>query len=105
ELALRGQTSRYSFALDGRTFDVRVDPLRGEDGSIRGTVAVAFDVTERDHAEAAIRASREELRRLTARMNCIEEEERRRIAREIHDEMGQRLTALHLELDLLRREI
>jgi len=66
---------------------------------------VAFDVTERDHAEAAIRASREELRRLTARMNCIEEEERRRIAREIHDEMGQRLTALHLELDLLRREI
>ena len=102
-LALRGQTARYSFALDGRTFDVRVDPLRTENGTIQGTVAVAFDVTERERTEAAIRASREELRRLTARMSQAEEEQRRRIAREIHDEMGQRLTALHLELHLLRR--
>ena len=60
-------------------------------------------LTERERTEAAIRASREELRRLTARMSQAEEEQRRRIAREIHDEMGQRLTALHLELHLLRR--
>lgn len=102
-LALRGQTARYSFVLDGRTFDVRVDPLRTDNGIVRGTVAVAFDVTERERTEAAIRASREELRRLTAHMSDAEEEQRRRIAREIHDEMGQRLTALHLELHLLRR--
>ena len=60
-----------------------------------------------DHreTESALRASREQLRRLTAEMNHLQENERRRIARELHDEMGQRLTALRLDLGLLRGEL
>ncbi|HYH08767.1 MAG TPA: ATP-binding protein [Thermoanaerobaculia bacterium] len=102
---LHGSTERYTYDYHGLVFDVRVEPLRDEQGAIRGTVAVGFDTTERHRAEEALRASREELRELAARINVIEENERRRIAREIHDDMGQRLTTLRFEVDLLRREL
>lgn len=102
---LEGESVQYSYDYEGVTYDVRVDPLRDPDGSIRGTVAVAFDVTARRQAEEALRRSREVLRELAARMNFIQENERKRVARDIHDEMGQRLTALRLEVDLLRREL
>jgi two-component system sensor histidine kinase UhpB len=103
--ALQGEPAGYPFAYYGRMFDVSVEPLRNPDGTMRGCVAVAFDVTDRDRAQRELRASREALRNLTARMQSIEEDERRRVARELHDEMGGRLTALRFELDLLRREI
>ena len=55
--------------------------------------------------ESALRKSREQLRKLTAATNQVQENERRRIAREVHDELGQRLTALRLDLGLLRAEL
>lgn len=52
-----------------------------------------------------LRRSREELRLLTARLESIREEERSRIAREIHDELGQNLTALRLEIGSLLKKL
>ena len=56
------------------------------------------DVTEAKRAEAQLRASRTALRSLATRQQDIREDERSRIAREIHDSLGQALTALKLQL-------
>ncbi|EQA37206.1 GHKL domain protein [Leptospira inadai serovar Lyme str. 10] len=61
-------------------------------------------VFERTYAENYLRNSREELRALAARLQRVREEERVRIAREIHDELGQLLTVLKIDLSLLRKK-
>jgi signal transduction histidine kinase len=53
--------------------------------------------------ESRVRAQTADLRRLTDHLERAREEERTRIARELHDELGQELTALHLSLDLTRQ--
>jgi signal transduction histidine kinase len=58
---------------------------------------------ERDRAEREIRNSREQLRNLSAHLQSVREEERTRMAREIHDELGQSLTALKMDISWLNR--
>jgi two-component system sensor histidine kinase UhpB len=60
---------------------------------------------EGKRAEERIRKSRERLRNLSGRLQSLLEEERMRISREIHDQLGQALTALKLELSLVRRSL
>ncbi|MCK4799057.1 MAG: PAS domain S-box protein, partial [Spirochaetes bacterium] len=56
------------------------------------------DITERKKAEDDLRNSREQLKKLSANLQYIIEEERSKISREIHDELGQTLTALNMDL-------
>jgi PAS domain S-box-containing protein len=53
---------------------------------------------EQRRAEAALKESEQELRRLTSQLLTIQEQERRRVARELHDELGQALTVLKINL-------
>ena len=59
------------------------------------------DITERKQAEEQLKASREQLRSLSAHLQSVREEERTSLARDIHDELGQALTALKIDLSRL----
>lgn len=63
------------------------------------------DVTEQQLRDEQLQASTDELRALTARLEEIREEERRLLARELHDQVGQALTALRLDLGWLTAKL
>jgi PAS domain S-box-containing protein len=67
--------------------------------------AVGRDITIRKNAEQELKNSREQLRNLSAHLQSVREEERMVIAREIHDELGQALTALKMDLVWLRNRL
>lgn len=70
--------------------------------SRRNAVSLAENMTHELRAsEAKLQLSNENLRRLAAHAENIKEEERKRIAREIHDDLGQNLLALRIEADIL----
>jgi PAS domain S-box-containing protein len=68
-------------------------------------VVATIDITERKKAEEALQQNRERLRTLSRRLVEVQEEERRAIARELHDRVGQNLAALNLNLNILRSQL
>lgn len=72
----------------------------GEPDRLSGTVQ---DVTERQELEERVERSRRLLQRYASHVTSVREEERGEIAREIHDDLGQDLTALKLQLERVRR--
>src|SRR5438552_15610592 len=86
--------------LDGSTMWVEGDYMCFYDaaGRITGHFGIQRDVSDRVRAAEELEQSRAELRALAARLQTTREEERTRIAREIHDELGQALTALKLDV-------
>lgn len=62
---------------------------------------LTMEIAERKRTEAALHQSREQLRKLAVHLESVKEEERKRIARDIHDELGQSLLALRIEISLL----
>ncbi|MCB9897445.1 MAG: PAS domain-containing protein [Planctomycetes bacterium] len=77
--------------------------VREEDGAPRHHAGVLLDITERRLTEDELRATREQARELNARLLCAREEEQRRVSRELHDELGQDLTAVRLDLETILR--
>jgi signal transduction histidine kinase len=75
-----------------------------EDGRRYYTV-ILRDITVRKQAENALLASQRELRELSARVLEAREDEKARIARELHDELGQLLTALKMDLSWVRERV
>ncbi len=61
------------------------------------------DVTERRQAEEVLKESEERLRKLSGYLQKVQEEERKRIALEVHDELGQQLTVLKIEAALVQK--
>lgn len=80
-------------------------PIYDEKGHFKGSVVVLTDITERRRVERELHQSREELRSLSQHLQSVREKESKRIAREIHDELGQMLTALKMDLSWLCRKI
>jgi len=111
ELA-RGTRSSYTFEKrycrkDGRLIwaHVTASALPAEAGAPQRFVGMVEDVTERKAAEAELQRHRTQLRGLAARLEAAREAERARIAREIHDELGQALTALKIDVLWLKKRV
>ena len=68
-------------------------------------LVLANDITEKIEAEEKLKKSHEELRQLATHLQDIREDERTRIAREIHDELGQQLTGLKMDLSWLSKKM
>ncbi len=85
---------------DGRNYDIYDFPFKDIDGSSL-IMEVGLDITERKKAETELLNSREQLRHLSEHLQSVREEERTRIAREIHDELGQILTSLKIDASML----
>ncbi len=71
----------------------------GTGGEFLGTRVSNRDVTERKHSDGQLQRSRAELRRLSSRLLSIQEEERKKIARELHDGIGQTLSAVKFSIE------
>jgi signal transduction histidine kinase/HAMP domain-containing protein len=89
----------------GKHIEIRAIPRFDEDQNIIGLVHVVRDISQRVEAQRQIEKSREELRLLNSYLQNLREEERTRIAHEIHDELGQSLTALKIEVSWLAKKL
>lgn len=87
-----------------RWFDTIKMPIRGQDGAVVGTVGISRDITDRKRSEQELLESRAQLRELSAYLQSVREAERTRISRELHDELGQSLTALRLGLSFIESQ-
>ena len=79
-----------------------VSPLKDVHGKIVGPFAIIRDITERKRAEEELQRTLSQVRTLSRRLEVVREDERTRIARELHDELGVRLTCLKMDLSRLR---
>jgi len=89
------------FTKDGRILEVRVSGSRYHDhqGYPAGMLVIVTDVTERKRQEAALVKSEQQLRLLSSQLLCAQEKERKRVAQELHDGIGQSLTAIKFRLE------
>lgn len=97
----------YTSILSGRTTFVNTVfvPFAEADGSIKGGIGVVEEIRERVKAEQDLQRSREHLRNLSRHLLSTREEEQKRIARDIHDDLGQTLGAVKMEISWLKNRI
>jgi signal transduction histidine kinase len=103
---------RASLKLAEGDLTTRIEPIRGHDELSRlarafNDMAAALELRELRERQAneALRRSREQLRNLASYLQNVREQERTRIAREIHDEFGQSLTILKMDLSWLKNHM
>jgi two-component system sensor histidine kinase UhpB len=85
-----------------RWFLVRTVPLFGSDGKVLRWYGTSTDIEDLKRAEEALREAAVRLQSLSRRLLTVQEEERRHLSRELHDEFGQILAAINLHLHAAR---
>lgn len=93
------QLCELNLQINGKSslYQVHVMPNKAH-----GALMVIHDIDEQIRTEKELRRSQEQLRKLADHLQTAREEERTRIARDIHDHMGQELTALKIDVACLR---
>ncbi len=88
----------------GLMFPIELSILPVEQETGRSFCAFIRNITERKQAESSLKESSEQLRELSRHLQKVREEERTKIAREIHDELGQQLTGLKMDIAWLMKK-
>jgi len=99
ENAVVGKTGQLFFA------EWHSKPVVDEKGNYTYHLGVGIDITERKKIENALRESENNLRIISAQLMEAEERERNRISRELHDELGQSLSILKLDIGSIMRKL
>ncbi len=87
-----------------RWISIRARPRQAEDGGVLWD-GVVFDDTQSRLSQIELERSREELRELSRHLQTVREEEKQRIAREVHDELGATLSVLKMDLESLDAQL
>lgn len=119
--ALDGRPASAEVPSRGQTYYVHNLSIRSENGALHMGMLLALDITAHKGAEEEVRCMKEDLERrvaertaqpayhhlqaLSAHLQHVREQEQARIAREIHDELGQALTGLKFELSRLAQRL
>jgi PAS domain S-box-containing protein len=95
------------YKKDGTPVDISLStaPFRDPSGTICGVLGLMADMTQRKQIGLELSHSRDQLRALATRLVLVREEEGTRIAREVHDELGQAMTSLKLDLSWMARRL
>lgn len=88
-------------AAEQEHYEVRFVPEHGEYGKPASVLAIWYDITERQRMEEQLRLSQKQFQHLLAHREDTREDERRRIAHDLHEELGQLLTALRMSITTL----
>ncbi|GAB3628937.1 PAS domain-containing sensor histidine kinase [Pandoraea terrae] len=91
----------WGLRANGEEFPMEASISQVNDASGKFYTVILRDITERQRIAAALQTSRNELEKLSERLQNVREEEKLRIARELHDDLGQRLTALKMDAAML----
>ncbi len=83
--------------------DVTISPIINDKGDITQLLCSAIDITDKKTYENELIEKNQQLRELTSYLHNVREEERTHIAREIHDELGQLLTAIKMEIAWVKK--
>lgn len=101
QMGRQQQRVLYGLRANGEEFPIEASISQIRDLSGKLYTVMLRDITERMRAENSLKRSREELRELSANLQDVREAEKTRIARELHDDLGQQLTALKIDLSAL----
>lgn len=101
----QGTQQRFELRWNGYVFDMVVSPLRDAEGRIQGSVGAALDVTAYRRDAERLKASEAQLSDLGMRLQIMREEQQKRIARDLHDTLGQELVALGMEAARIARHL
>jgi signal transduction histidine kinase len=90
---------------NGEEFPIEASISQVSEQGQRFFTVILRDVTQRTRQEEALRHSRDEIRALGLAANNLREQEKSRIARELHDELGQSLTALKIDVGWMKDQV